>query len=66
LQLVEQQEEIMFLTQQEAQHMAQIASNLTREIYSAFSYPVISCVGKTVKGDSFYRAKVIIKFDTSG
>lgn len=66
LQLVEQQEGIMFLTQQEAQHMAQIACNISREIYSAFSYPVMSCIGKTEKGDSFYKAKVVIKFDTSG
>lgn len=60
------QDECHFLQQEEAQVVAKHASNLVGEVYRAFSYPVMSCVGKTEKGDSFYKAKVLIKFDTSG
>ena len=66
LKFSEEMQEVLFLDQEDAQHMAKIASDVVGEIYRVFSYPVLSCTGKTEKGDSFYKAKVLIKFDTSG
>lgn len=60
------QEEVMFLTKDEAQLMAKHACDFIYEAYIALGYPVLSCTGKAVKGSSFYKAKVLIKFDTSG
>ena len=60
------QDEVSFLTQEDAQKCAEVASDFVAEVYRAFSYPVLSCTGKTEKGNAFYKAKVLIKFDTSG
>lgn len=60
------QDEVLFLTEDDAQLCAKNLSDFTAEVYRAFSYPVLSCIGKAVKGEGFYKAKVIMKMDSSG
>ena len=66
LKAAEDMQDIMYLEEEDAKQSAKHLRTIIETIYRAFYIPVISVTGKAVKGDTFYKAKVDIKLDTSG
>ena len=66
LKAAEDMQDIMYLEEEDAKQSAKHLRTIVETVYRTFYIPVISVTGKAVKGDTFYKAKVDIKLDTSG